>query len=68
MKPVSKSYLHEVSAGQHRLVMLRNGIPTPSPWYEARQVGKFQGLYFHVGAAGDLPPVFRATAVPCETL
>jgi hypothetical protein len=68
MKPASKLYVHEQSDTQHRLVVLKSGIPAASPWYEARQVGKFQGCYFHVGAAGDLPPVFRASAVDHEVL
>lgn len=67
-KPATKSFLHEVTGSQHRLVVLRNGIPTASPYYELRQVGKFQSMYFHTGAAGDLPAVFRATAVPHEVL
>lgn len=65
---IVKSYIHEVSATQHRLVVLKNGTPAVSPWYELRQVGKFQGCYFHVGAAGDLPSVFRASAVEHELL
>lgn len=64
----TKSYILEVNATQHRLVVLKNGIPAASPWWEARQVGKFQGVYFHVGAAGDLPSVFRASAVEHELL
>ena len=65
---MTKKILHEISATQHRLVILRDGILTASPWQEYRQVGKFQGLYFHVGAAGDLPSVFWATAISHEVL
>ena len=60
--------LHETTDTQHRLVILKGGIPSRSPWYENRQVGKFQNNYFHVGAAGDLPEVFKATAVNHEVL
>jgi hypothetical protein len=65
---IAKSYIHEVSESQHRLVVLKSGTPAASPWFESRQVGKFQGIYFHVGAAGDLPSVFRASAVEHELL
>mgnify|MGYP003396141986 CR=1 FL=1 len=63
-----RQIIHEVSPTQHRLVFVTNGIPQASPWHEHRQVGKFRNTYFHVGAAGDLPAVFRPSAVAHEVL
>lgn len=53
---------------QHRLVIIRSGLPLRGPWCEAHQVGRVKGLYHHVGAAGDCPSVFRVTAVAHEVL
>ena len=68
MAKITTQVLHEKSPAQHRLVLLKSGVPSRSPWFENRQVGKFQSFYFHVGAAGDLPEVFRATSVSHEEL
>jgi hypothetical protein len=68
-KSPSRQIIHEGDTiGRHRLVILRNGIPTKSPWYEGREVGLYAGIYFHVGAGGSLPTVFRASAVAHENL
>jgi hypothetical protein len=63
-----KQVIHEVAPTQHRLVIVTEGIPQASPWYEYRQVGKFRNIYFHVGAAGDLPAVFTPREVTHEVL
>jgi len=68
MAKITTQVLHEKAIAQHRLVLLKNGIPSRSVWFENREVGKFQNLYFHVGAAGDLPEVFRAAMVAHEEL
>lgn len=65
---LSKQLIHEVTTAQHRLVILKQGVPTTSPWHEHRQVGLFGGYYFHVGALGNAPPVFRVTPTDHETL
>lgn len=64
-----KQIVHELRSSQHRLVVFKNGIPQTSRWYEAREVGLFQGMYFHTGAAGEtVPNVFRVAAVTNEVL
>lgn len=69
MAKATRQIVHEVnSANQHRLIILKNGIPTKSKWFEGREVGVFENLYFHVGAAGGMPPVFRVTAIQAEVL
>lgn len=69
MKAQTKQIVHETKLDQHRLVIFKGGIPQASSWYENRQVGLFQGYYFHVGAAGEtVPNVFRVSAVINEVL
>jgi len=63
-----RQIFHEIAATQHRLIIVKEGIPISSQWQEYRQVGKFHNIYFHVGAAGDLPSVFRASGVEHEVL
>lgn len=66
---MSQQIIHERTSAQHRLIVVRDGIPQPSPWHENREVGLFRGYYFHVGAAGDtVPAVFTVRPVTHESL
>ena len=64
-----RQILHERNEIRHRLVIIKNGIPTHSPWCENHQVGLFNGVFFHVGGAGSaVPNVFRVSEVAAEVL
>ena len=67
-KPAT-AIIHETNNfGQHRLVVIKAGIPTKSEWLEKHELGLFKGYYFQNGIAPILPNVFRATATAHEVL
>lgn len=65
---MSQQVIHEISPTQHRLIIIKEGVPTHSPWKEFHQVGHFGPFYFHAGVLGDIPAVFRATPVSYEAI
>jgi hypothetical protein len=68
-KSPARQIIHETNPRrQHRLVILKGGIPVSSPWYESHEGGMFQGLHFYLGEACGLPSVFRAVAIDHEVL
>lgn len=67
---MSQSIIHERnSIGQHRLIVLRDGVPASSPWIASHEFGLFKGMFFHIGALGEaVPGVFKVSAVTHEDL
>lgn len=68
--PTATSLIHELNAlGQHRIVQIRNGIPTTSPWFEYRQIAVF-GQYRAVVAGSESLPtgIFKVSAAAHEVL
>ena len=63
-----KQIIHERSeTGQHRLVIIKAGVPVKSPWIEARNYGAFEGYNCQI-ANDHFPPVFRVSPVDHEVL
>ena len=61
--------VHEAtSAGQHRIVVLRDGIPKASPWFEHHQIA-VHGKYRATLTGGNLPQgIFTVSSVSHEQL
>jgi hypothetical protein len=70
-KSLNNSVVHEIKAekGQHRLVLLRNGIPSASKWFEGHQIashGKYRAVFAHFEGLPD--GVFTTSPTAHEVL
>lgn len=53
----TRQLLHEVNTTTrlHRLVIVRDGRPDSSDWFEYKQIGQFKGIHFSSGMVEGFP-------------
>ena len=66
----ANTIIHEHNGNaQHRIIIVRSGIPTSSPWFEHHQIAQFKGLLASYDTVDGLPVgVFKVSAVAHENL
>ena len=68
---LQRSILHEVNpqTGQHRIVLLNEGGPDASSWFENHQIGCYKGFSFSIDDSEAIPKgIFRVAKVAHQEL